>query len=378
MTNFSVWTALLTVMLLTASTAMTAVAQKTQTVDKGDFKIGFSQPKKSNNAKNQQTIRDTQEVFAGIVKELNATFKLPHDIFISFEECGHANAYYDPNEKQIQMCYELIENFYNIFKEEGKSSEKLDDEVAGAFVFIFFHELGHAVIDAWDLPITGKEEDAVDQLSSVLLIEAIDSGEEMAFNGALSFALQEDEITEDSDFAGQHSFNKQRFFNITCLIYGNNPEKYDPLVSDEILPQARAATCSDEYQKSRKAWFSLLAPYIKNANTETENKSADDLSGLWRGTFAEGRSDLEINIASADKEQVKGEIIIRRAFAGKTQFTAEVAGKTIEDFACKAYLAGSCTVSNLQLSKGKLIGTLIFNNGGDSDITHDFALVKTP
>ena len=34
----------------------------------------------------------------------------------------------------------------------------------GVTVSTFFHELGHALIDAWDLPITGREEDAADQL----------------------------------------------------------------------------------------------------------------------------------------------------------------------------------------------------------------------
>lgn len=34
---------------------------------------------------------------------------------------------------------------------------------------MLFHELGHAFISLYDLPITGREEDAVDQFAAILL-----------------------------------------------------------------------------------------------------------------------------------------------------------------------------------------------------------------
>lgn len=364
----------LIILILTAACAATISAQ-TETADRGDFKIGFSQSKKARNAKARQAVRDSHEVFAEVVKELNDLFKLPHDIFISFEECGEANAYYDPNEKQIKLCYELIENYRELFKEKGKSADKLDDEVAGAIIFIFFHELGHALVDVLDLPVTGKKEDAVDQLSTVILIEGLDAGEELALSGALAFALEDDDTSEDSSFADEHSFNKQRFFNVICLIYGNNPEKYEPFVTDEILPEERAAGCPAEYEKTKNSWFRLLAPFFKSGNQETAQPSANILLGRWQGVAVKGQSDLEINITTADNQSIKGEVIIKRAFAGKTPFAA-IVKNVVSDFACKAYVVSRCTISNLKLFNGKLTGTLIFSNG--EDIRHDFALTKTP
>ncbi|MGB1209146.1 MAG: DUF4344 domain-containing metallopeptidase, partial [Paracoccaceae bacterium] len=51
------------------------------------------------------------------------------------------------------------------------------DEARDAFVDanvlgIFYHELGHAMIDILDLPIFGQEEDAAD-VASVMLIDAL-------------------------------------------------------------------------------------------------------------------------------------------------------------------------------------------------------------
>lgn len=107
-----------------------------------------------------------------------------------------------------------------------------------------------------------------------------------------------------------------------------------------------------------------------------KTNNADKYAGRWTGTFADGAGDLEIKISEAGANSVKGEIIIKRAFAGKTLFSAAIVNGSIQDFACKAYLAGRCTAANLRLIKGKLAGKLIFDNG--EKISHEFALTKTP
>lgn len=53
----------------------------------------------------------------------------------------------------------------------------------------FYHEVGHALVDVLELPITGKEEDAVDQLSTYVLVEDADGGEVAALDGAVAFLL---------------------------------------------------------------------------------------------------------------------------------------------------------------------------------------------
>jgi hypothetical protein len=243
------------------STQQERMTRTEKVPDKGDFKIGSHAMEKGGNRKITPAIRDSQEAFSEIVKELNKLFNLPFDIFISFEECLQANAFYDPETKQISICYELVAGFYETFRNEAANEGDLDDKVAGAVAFTLFHELGHALIDAWDLPITGKEEDAVDQLSTVVLVLGADEGEEMAINGAIAFGLESDD--EDLDFADEHSLNQQRFYNIICLIYGQNPKKYKGLVKEEILPKGRAEGCEYEFAKIQKSWLTLLTPYMK-------------------------------------------------------------------------------------------------------------------
>ena len=40
------------------------------------------------------------------------------------------------------------------------------------------HEMGHALIDLYDLPVLGKEEDAADSVATVFLTRAVGNGAE--------------------------------------------------------------------------------------------------------------------------------------------------------------------------------------------------------
>ena len=46
--------------------------------------------------------------FNNLVDSMNEVFNLPYDVPIIFDECGYSNAYYDPNNKIIVFCYELV------------------------------------------------------------------------------------------------------------------------------------------------------------------------------------------------------------------------------------------------------------------------------
>ena len=81
----------------------------------------------------------------------------------------------------------------NSFAKKVKDKTELDNAVKAATAATFFHELGHGLIDAWKFPTTGREEDAVDQLSTLVLIRRHGGrGTDRALEGALSFKLYAD------------------------------------------------------------------------------------------------------------------------------------------------------------------------------------------
>ena len=82
-------------------------------------------------------------------------------------------------------------------------------------------------------------------------------------DAARSFAGETQEELDELAFADEHSFDRQRFYNIICLLYGQNEQKFASLVEDGTLPEGRAGRCADEYARADKAWDALLAPYVK-------------------------------------------------------------------------------------------------------------------
>jgi hypothetical protein len=231
--------------------------------DKGDFKVA---PRKPDGEMTETERKDFEEELRSLEETavaLNKAFVLPHDIFIGFDNCDEPNAFYDPEQKEVTVCYELVADLYDLFKRDFKTDEQVDDAVTNATTFVFFHELGHALVDAYDLPITGREEDAVDQLSVLLLADGTEEGEQMVLDAAVSFSRQASGELDELAFADEHSLDQQRYYNIICLLYGQNEEKFAALVEDGTLPGARAERCSDEFARVDKAWDVLLAPYTK-------------------------------------------------------------------------------------------------------------------
>jgi hypothetical protein len=236
-----------------------------QAVDKGDLKLRYQAPKTTNAAKPHAVGANPQAVEKQIA-ELNERLILPFDIYVSFEDCGEPDAYYDPEKHQITLCHQLIDEYYDLFAIKIKDKTKLDDAVKSATAATFFHELGHSLIDAWKIPTTGREEDAVDQLSTLVLIEVTEDGEQMALDGALSFKLYADIAKgEKKIYWDEHSLDEQRFFDTICLVYGHDEKKFAYLVKDGTLPEERASFCSEDYDKVNHAWRQLLAPYVTQA-----------------------------------------------------------------------------------------------------------------
>lgn len=194
-------------------------------------------------------------------EKLNSFVRIPVDVTVCMSECGMENAFYDPRTKKITLCLELIQGI------EARYSKILTgiavlDASSQTLIFISFHELAHCLIHVLDLPITGREEDAADQLATLFFIKG--SSGDKALSGAVFFLNSSMENGPfDQPFWDEHSFNVQRFYDITCLVYGSDPDKFASLVTSNTLPAQRARRCPVQFQQIEKSWDKLLAPHLK-------------------------------------------------------------------------------------------------------------------
>jgi hypothetical protein len=209
----------------------------------------------------------SQQAVYRIVGELEKQFALPFEIEVVFRDCGGPDSYYDEGSHEIVICYELIDAYSQLFSPKVKERTTRDEAAKGAVVSMFLHEVAHALIDRWHLSITGREEDAADQFSTLMLINGLPDGEEMALDSAQSFKLLAFlEKGTERDYSDPHSLDEQRFYNTICLVYGHRPERYEYLIRNGSLPTERAVQCVQDYERLNRSWQTLLAPYLVRLN----------------------------------------------------------------------------------------------------------------
>lgn len=257
--------ALATLLLAGCAAEPEAVEEAAETEsleDAGDFQVRYETTGNASHREWEAAFQESR-LLEDTAQELNDVFALPADVPVVLRECGRINAFYDPDTREISLCYELVEHLEGLFYTEDATDEEAATAVANATMFTFYHELGHALIDLYDLPITGREEDAVDQLATRILLEGGEEGENAAIDGANSFLTEAEAELDDLAFWDEHSLNDQRFYNILCWLYGKDPEGYQYLVDDETLPAGRAEQCPAEYQRMATSWDTLLSPYVK-------------------------------------------------------------------------------------------------------------------
>lgn len=142
------------------------------------------------------------------------------------------------------MCFELFDaEFAKLHKKLTKN--KAQKVAVDNLLFALVQEIGHAFVDALELPITGREEDAVDQFAALVLIEGDRAS--IASHAADGY-LRVDTKSFDTNpaFRLRYSSPEQRFYSVLCLVCGANPDVHEDMVESETLPDQIAMTC-DRY-----------------------------------------------------------------------------------------------------------------------------------
>ena len=206
------------------------------------------------------------------IQALDGMFALPRMLDYVTTECGEFGAFYRPAQGQVVLCYETLRTLY----ERGLEHQQLlglEEGHALRYVlanvrFILLHETGHALVHLLDLPVTGRQEDAVDQLAAILMLRfaALEETPEQVIGNlrlAANWMLSRSTGAYNLDaYAAEHALGEQRYFNLQCLIYGTDPEGFAGMVAAGDLTPARAAVCPRETRLATRAWLRLLLPHL--------------------------------------------------------------------------------------------------------------------
>ncbi len=232
-----------------------------------DVDVKYAKPLDNNERIIKKELKESQAVNV-IVSFIKDNFHLPEKLTLFFG--SEDGPLYDSKQNIIEVPFEFVTEITDRFSKEkyveeaGISLKEARDDV---LMHTLLHELAHAFISMYEIPVLGKEEDAADALATLLLIEYFEDGQEIALSAADLFFIESyrrDGALQEEDFWDEHSLDKQRYYSTLCYIYGSDPEQYAFIVEDGSLSEERADICIGEYEKTAQDWLDVLKPHMKH------------------------------------------------------------------------------------------------------------------
>jgi Putative metallopeptidase len=172
--------------------------------------------------------------------------------------------------------------------------------VAGNMVFVLQHEMGHAQISERNLPVLGgKDEDAADVFAILTMLQMKDEMSyrvlERAAMGWFLTAKRDEKSGSMLTFYDAHGLDRQRAYQIVCLMVGSDPEKFKGLADGSKLPKDRQRSCANDFKNASAAWEELLQPF---------RRGPDQPKVKMQVVYGEGKGKLDLFARTAKAAQL--------------------------------------------------------------------------
>jgi hypothetical protein len=269
---------LVAVLLGTLLTVPTATLAAPRT---GQIRIEYAVPKNPAHKGIADTLKKARVL--EYVQAILSVIRLPRPLMVKLSDCeGVSNAWFDGD--GITVCYEYVADIYkNAAEGDLPIGISRQDTIVGPLLDVFLHEAGHAVFDYLKVPILGREEDAADQFSTIIMLQYDNArARRLILGSAYQYKMDVKEpklALSITKFADEHGLPAQRFFNVLCVAYGSDPKFYADVLEKKYLPEDRAAGCEDEYHQVESAFRKLVSPHINKAAAKKAIKRRHKASG---------------------------------------------------------------------------------------------------
>jgi hypothetical protein len=194
---------------------------------------------------------------------------------------------------RISAVARMLQNNPRLKRLSAQQRENLVEFVTGNMLFVLLHELAHAAIDDFELPVLGRDEDAADDYAVMrMLIVGTSFSQRVLAEAARGWFLSDRRDRQEGEplaYYDDHGLDQQRAYNIVCLTYGSDPGKFMDLANRVKLPEDRQGTCPNDYAKVFRSWTTALKPHLRAP--EQAKVHIDVIYGEGKGTlepFAKG------------------------------------------------------------------------------------------
>lgn len=150
-------------------------------------------------------------------------------------------------------------------------------------LFVLYHEMAHLLVDQLRLPVLGREEDAADNVATWTLLNKrtpeSDKALADAAEGWLLTGVAYDSGKYEEDFAAAHSLDKQRAYQIVCLMVGSDDTAFRPIANQYAIGRDRQDSCYWEYELVDRSLKGVLEENTADAGNSKVNVTYHDAGG---------------------------------------------------------------------------------------------------
>jgi len=186
--------------------------------------------------------------------------------------------------------------------ESGEEDEYSEEGLIhlGSVLGVFFHEMGHAVINEFAVPAVGPQEDIADEYAAFTFSESMEEDPSPAMalmsSAAAYTYLAQARKNRLGGFAvpwfDEHSPNLNRFSKMMCILYGATPNVFEEVMNSVEIPERNRKKCIGEYKTKRNSWHQLLRPYRRAiSDSQPGDHSPDALGAKIKVVYGEEKKE---------------------------------------------------------------------------------------
>ncbi|MFL5870802.1 MAG: DUF4344 domain-containing metallopeptidase [Solirubrobacterales bacterium] len=237
----------------------------TSTSTGSPVRVTFESPSGQANANGAYLLKANRVPF--LMNSFATAFQVPDQLTVRGVNGFGSGPFFNPKDDTITFPY----GFANlVFQTERQlnpngSGKQIGTAVGATDSFILAHEFTHALIAIYDLPVLGKEEDAADELATLILLKADNGGEYVLDAAQFWYGLSRltQKVPTLSDYADVHSLDLQRAYAMVCDLAGSSQAAYRRVAQLKILPASRLTSCPAEYKQHVDSFEQVLGSHLQ-------------------------------------------------------------------------------------------------------------------